>query len=107
MRLMDLQLDAILNLFNACIVIGAASSIFYIAFRIRRSEPHRKIRIGSIKVLTLLLGAFLLVHGFYHLFEFYDSSYNSSFAGLLSDSILEPASWAFLAIFSLYFARHA
>lgn len=104
---MVLQPDALLNLFNACIIIAAASSIIYMAFRIRRSEPQTKLSIGSIKVLTLLLGTFLLVHGFYHLLEFYDSSYGSNLAGFLSDSVVEPTSWAFLAIFSVYLARRA
>lgn len=78
----------------------------YMAFKIRRHAMKSQIKINSLKVLTLLLATFLLIHGVYHFLEFVDASYSSDLAGFLSDSIVEPASWTFLALFSVYFSLH-
>ena len=57
-----------------------------------------RVRIQSLRVMSLLLGLFALTHGFYHLAEAFGID-------LLSDVVLEPTSVVFLLAFGLYYSK--
>ncbi len=57
-----------------------------------------RVRIPSLKIMSLLLGLFAMTHGLYHLTQAYGIE-------LLSDVILEPVSVGFLVAFGIYYSR--
>ena len=57
-----------------------------------------RVRIASLRIMSLLLGLFALTHGFYHLAEAFGIDF-------LSDVVLEPSSVAFLLAFGLYYSK--
>ncbi len=57
-----------------------------------------KVKIPSLRIMSLLLGLFAITHGFYHLSETFGID-------LLSDVILEPLSVVFLLAFGLYYSK--
>ena len=59
-----------------------------------------RVKIFSLRVLSLLLGLFAIFHGLYHLTEAYGLDF-------FSDVILEPVSVAFLLAFGLYYSKKA
>ncbi len=59
-----------------------------------------RVKILSLRILSLLLGLFAITHGLYHLTEAYG-------LGFFSDVILEPVSVVFLLAFGLYYSRKA
>lgn len=91
---MDLQ--TLLNLFDAILVVGVAVPSLVLAFRIK--QPR-------LRVLTGLLAGFLLVHGAYH-----GSFAAASLPGLdvfatAADVVIEPAGWLLFFAFTLYLLR--
>ena len=57
-----------------------------------------KVKIRSIRILSLLLGLFAIIHGFYHL----SMGFGNEFFGEL---IFEPISITFLVGFGLYYSK--
>lgn len=57
-----------------------------------------KTKFSSIRILSLLLGAFAMSHGLYHLSFVYGQD-------LLGEVVLEPLSVAFLLGFGLYYSK--
>jgi len=59
-----------------------------------------KLKVHSLKILSLLLGLFAVVHGFYHLaFGFQQE--------LLADAVLEPISLILLIGLGAYYSKVA
>ena|SRR5712664_1254524 len=86
----------LLNAFDAAIVLGASFPAIFMASRISKAP---------LRNLSLLLSSFLLVHGLYHLAEALATFDALSSAGVLSDSVIEPAGWALLFVFMVYYSR--
>ncbi|MBO0888878.1 hypothetical protein J2P12_07240 [Candidatus Bathyarchaeota archaeon] len=59
-----------------------------------------RVKIFSLRVLSLLLGLFAIFHGLYHLTEAYGLDF-------YSDVVLEPISVVFLLAFGVYYSRKA
>jgi hypothetical protein len=59
-----------------------------------------RVKVRSLRLLSLLLGLFAITHGLYHLSEAYG-------IGFLSDGILEPISVSFLLAFGFYYSKKA
>jgi hypothetical protein len=57
-----------------------------------------RVKIPTLRIMSLLLGLFALTHGFYHLAAAYGIEF-------LSDVILEPSSVVFLLAFGLYYSK--
>ena len=76
-------------------IIGVSLPTLYISTR---------IKIKSARVLFILLSAFLVVHGIYHL-TYFVGDYANSDAIALGDDLIEPLSYVLLFSFALYFAR--
>ncbi len=57
-----------------------------------------KVKIPSLRIVSLLLGLFAITHGLYHLSEALGFD-------ILSDVIFEPSSVVFLLAFGLYYSR--
>jgi hypothetical protein len=92
---MSLDLGSYLNLFNAVIIIAVALPTLYIS---------TKIKIKTVRLLFVLLSAFLLVHGLYHL-TYFLGDYTGSSAIAFGDAILQPFSYVLLFGFAIYFAK--
>ncbi len=88
--------SALLNAFDAAIIIGVSVPAVFMASGISR-QPLRN--------LSLLLSSFLVVHGLYHLAEALTTFESLSIFGPLSDVIIEPAGWILLFAFMVYFTR--
>jgi len=86
----------LLNAFDAAVVLGVSLPTIFMASKISR-PPLRN--------LSLLLSSFLLVHGLYHLVEALATFDALSSLGSLSDGVVEPAGWALLFVFMLYYSR--
>lgn len=86
----------VLNVFDAAIILGTLVPVTIMAARI----PKRPLRI-----LSLLLSSFFLVHGFYHLAEGVATLPGYDIWGSLSDVFIEPAGWILLFAFMVYFTR--
>ena len=86
--------DIILNVINGAIILGAAGSTLYMAFRLH-FKPFR--------VISLLLGSFLLLHGLYHLIAVVET--RSPSLEIVGEVVIEPLNWALLLAFTLYFAK--
>ena len=59
-----------------------------------------RVKVHSLRILSLLLGLFAIVHGFYHL----ASGYQQDF---LADAVFEPISLLFLVGLGLYYSKVA
>ena len=59
-----------------------------------------RVKIFSLRVLSLLLGLFAVLHGLYHLTEAYGLDF-------YSDVVLEPISVVFLLAFGVYYSKKA
>jgi hypothetical protein len=86
----------LLNAFDAAVVLGVSFPAIFMASRISR-PPLRN--------LSLLLSSFLLVHGLYHLAAALAIFDALSSLSSLSDAVVEPAGWALLFVFMVYYSR--
>jgi hypothetical protein len=86
----------LLNVFDAAVVLGISFPAIFMASKI--SGP-------PLRNLSLLLSSFLLVHGLYHLAEALATFDALSYFGVLSDAVVEPAGWALLFVFMVYYGR--
>jgi hypothetical protein len=59
-----------------------------------------RVKVRSLRILSLVLGLFAVVHGFYHL----ASGFNQE---LLADAIFEPASLMLLVGLGFYYSKVA
>jgi hypothetical protein len=59
-----------------------------------------RVKIFSLRILSLLLGLFAIFHGLYHLTEAYGLDF-------FSDVVFEPISVAFLIAFGIYYSKKA
>lgn len=84
---MDLVPTLNLLAFAALFTVGLVP--FYMSF---------KVKVKSLKILSLLLGLFASIHGLYHLA--YD--FNQPF---LATMVLDPVSVTFLLAFGIYYSR--
>ena len=91
-----MDLEFLLNVFDAVLIIGIAIPSIYMASKI----GQRKLR-----VLTLLLAAFLVLHGLYHFTAALGSLGGLSVLGTLSDEFVEPLGWLVFFAFTVYFSR--
>jgi hypothetical protein len=57
-----------------------------------------RLKVRSLRLLSLFLGLFAITHAFYHLSEAYSADF-------FSDVILEPVSIVFLLAFGLYYSK--
>jgi hypothetical protein len=57
-----------------------------------------RVKIWSIRILSLLLGLFAVIHGLYHL----ASGFGNAFFG---DIVFEPVSVSILVAFGLYYSK--
>ena len=56
-----------------------------------------RVKVRSLRILSLLLGLFAVVHGFYHL--------ASGFQDLLADAVFEPTSLLLLIGLGAYYSK--
>src|SRR5689334_497482 len=59
-----------------------------------------RVKVRSLRILSLLLGLFSVVHGFYHLASGFDQEF-------LADAIFEPASLILLVGLGFYYSKVA
>jgi hypothetical protein len=90
------DLSFLLNAFDAAVVLSVSAPAMLMASKISR-PPLRN--------LSLLLSSFLLVHGVYHFVEALATFDALSYLGALSDAVVEPAGWALLFAFMVYYSR--
>jgi hypothetical protein len=93
---LNLQPTDVANLATSIALI--ATSIVLIVLVARMGAPKQEILRKAVrvtKIATLLLGVFLLVHGFYHVAEYFGNDF-------VSDDLLEPASIMLLFAFTIY-----
>ncbi len=88
--------DIALNAFNTILVFGVGFPSIYMA---------SKIKVPSLRNTSILLSAFLIMHGLYHLTELVSNFAGFEWAGALSDAVVEPLGWLLLLVFFVYFAR--
>jgi hypothetical protein len=86
----------LLNTFDAAIVLGVSFPAIFMSSKISRAP---------LRNLSLLLSSFLLVHGLYHLAEALATFDALTSLGYLSDAVIEPAGWALLFVFIVYYSR--
>ena len=77
---------------------GIALPTAYMATKI----GHRKLRL-----LTILLAAFLVLHGAYHLTAAVGGLTGLDYVGIFAETVVEPLSWVFFLAFSVYFLRNS
>jgi hypothetical protein len=93
-----LDIEFWLNVLDAILIIGVAIPSLYVASRIHQ----RKLRL-----LTLLLGSFLVLHGLYHITSALGGVGGLDLFGTLADEVVEPLGWAIFLSFAVYFARNS
>ena len=59
-----------------------------------------RVKVRTLRILSLLLGSFAIIHGLYHL----SLAYSMYF---FSEVILDPLSVAFLVAFGIYYSKKA
>lgn len=88
---MALDVTWLLNILAWIALLGVGVVPLIISFR---------VKVRSLRILSLLLGLFAITHGLYHLSEAYGIDF-------LSDGILEPISVSFLLAFGFYYSKKA
>ena len=87
-----MSLDFVLNLFDAVIILSVSIPAVLMATRIKVSVLRR---------LGVLLAAFFVVHGLYHLAAVVSAAYGGDALGFLSDGLMEPVSYLLLVVFGV------
>ncbi len=88
--------EDVANLATGVALIGTSSILFFLSVKMQKVLiPALKRGIRIIQGSSIILGSFLLLHGLYHLSEYFGNDF-------LSDDILEPVSILFLASFAVY-----
>ena len=86
-----MTLEWLLNILAWVALFGVGIVPLFISF---------KVKVRSLRILSLLLGLFAVTHGMYHLSVAYGIDF-------LSDVILEPISVGFLLAFGFYYSKKA
>ena len=94
------SIEAILNLFDAIVVIVPGIITIILAWRVKNGIP-------ALRILTSLLALFLIVHGLNHFLGFYALAFNSALSNFLANAIVQPLSWAILVAFGTYYIKRA
>lgn len=90
--------ELLLNILDAILIVGIALPSVYMAMKI----GQRKLRL-----LTLLLAGFLVLHGLYHITAALGGLPGLSTFGALSNDFVEPLGWLIFLSFTVYFARNS
>ena len=93
-----MDIEFFLNVLDFLLIAGIAFPNAYVAMKI----GHRKLRI-----LTLLLAVFLVLHGLYHFTAAIGGLQGLDYVGVGAETIVEPLSWVFFLIFAVYFLRNS
>lgn len=93
---MDIEL--LLNLFDAVIIVGIAVPTLYMAIKVRQPK---------LRMITILLASFLVVHGLYHGAAALGTLPGLNALGLSSDLLIEPVGWLVFFAFAVYFLRNS
>jgi hypothetical protein len=88
---MTMDINWLLNILAWIALFGVGIVPLIISFR---------VKVRSLRILSLLLGLFAIIHGLYHLSEVFSMDF-------FSDVILEPISVAFLLAFGIYYSKKA
>ncbi|MDA4126773.1 MAG: hypothetical protein OK452_06195 [Thaumarchaeota archaeon] len=91
---MDIEL--LLNLFDAAIIIGIAVPTLYMASKVKQPK---------LRMLTIILASFLVVHGLYHAAAALGSLPGLDIVGISSELVIEPIGWLLFFAFAVYFFR--
>jgi hypothetical protein len=87
----------LLNSIDALMILAISIPTFLIAMRVKQ---------GRLRLLTVLLTAFLIIHGLYHLTSAIGSIPGFDILGALSDLFFEPLGWLMFLAFAVYLARY-
>lgn len=96
--MLEVDIELLLNLFDAAIIIGIAVPTLYMATRVKQQK---------LRMLTILLASFLIVHGFYHGAAALGSVPGLDIVGISSDLLIEPIGWLLFFAFAVYFLRNS
>jgi hypothetical protein len=89
-----------LNLVDAFLIIIPAIVTIFLALRVKKS-------VGPLKILTVLLALFLVIHGLNHFLGFYGTQYGNAFALFFNAVLVQPLSWGVLVAFGVYYLKRA
>lgn len=92
------DVEFLLNSVDAIMILSIGVLTIYLVTKI----GQRKLRL-----LTLLLAGFLMIHGIYHFTAAIGSFYNIDVLGTVSDAVVEPIGWLVFLAFAIYFARNS
>jgi len=92
------DIELLLNLFDAVVIIGISVPTLYMATRVKQPK---------LRLLTILLASFLVVHGLYHGAAALGSLPGLDILGTASDLLIEPISWVIFFAFAVYFLRNS
>ena len=91
---MDLEL--LLNATDAFLILGISIPALVIASR---------IKVPKLRTPGVILAAFFILHGLYHLLAFSSATFGGDILDFASDGFLEPVSYVVLLIFGIYLYR--
>jgi hypothetical protein len=94
----SLDLEFWLNVLDGLLIFGIALPTVYLTTKI----GQRKLR-----VLTLLLAVFLILHGLYHITAALGGVPGLDFFGPVADTFVEPVGWVVFLAFAVYFTRNS
>jgi hypothetical protein len=92
------DIELLLNLFDAVIIIGIAVPTLYMATKVKQPK---------LRMITILLASFLVVHGLYHGAAALGSLPGLDILGVSSDLLIEPVGWIIFFSFAVYFLRNS
>ena len=85
-----------LNAFDAVVILGVAVPTTYVA---------SKITLPKLRLLSVVLASFLVIHGIYHLSAVISETYGGATLDFLSDGTIEPLSFAVFLFFAVMLYR--
>jgi len=85
-----------LNAFDAAIILAIAVPTVYVA---------TKVTLPKLRLLSIVLASFLVIHGLYHLSAVVSETYGGAALDFLSDGIIEPLSFAVFLFFAMMLYR--
>jgi hypothetical protein len=96
--LVEVDIELLLNLFDAVIIIGVAVPTLYMATKVKQPK---------LRMITILLASFLVVHGLYHGAAALGSLSGLDILATASDLVIEPVGWIIFFAFAVYFLRNS
>jgi hypothetical protein len=85
-----------LNAFDAVVILAVAVPTTYVA---------SKITLPKLRLLSVVLASFLVIHGVYNLSAALSEAYGGTVLGFISDGIIEPLSFAVFLFFAVMLYR--